>query len=127
MNEYLGPTVEFIDQWRVRSKIDELVSPGPADTFVFICEHPDSISAGVFIVPFSAPKAFGETLISVPSSHHGRSGVISFADGHVEKHQWKDPRTVWPLRHARIPPTDLRMPNNPDPVWLRERTARLSQ
>src|SRR5439155_15724300 len=44
INAYLGSkTRSFGDDWRMRRLVSEFLSPPPSDTFVFICEHPDSI------------------------------------------------------------------------------------
>jgi prepilin-type N-terminal cleavage/methylation domain-containing protein/prepilin-type processing-associated H-X9-DG protein len=63
-----------------------------------------------------------------PSVEHFGSGVLAFADGHVEAHRWRDAETVKAARdggagdgaHFTFVP-----PNNPDLVWLQEHaTAR---
>ncbi len=122
MNDYLGAWVGSLsvgDFWRTRRQISQFVSPPPCDTFVFICEHPDSIQDGTFIVDMD-----GRGWDSLPScQQHGRSGVLSFADGHVEKHRWVDSRTYRPYLHERF--IGGLMPGNKDVEWLRQRTAQL--
>jgi prepilin-type processing-associated H-X9-DG protein len=39
-----------------------------------------------------------ESFFNLPASRHGRSGVLSYTDGHVELHRWKDPRTFQPVQ-----------------------------
>ena len=122
MNDYLGAWVGSLglgDFWRVRRQMSQFVAPSPCETFVFICEHPDSIQDGTFIVDVD-----GRGWDSLPScQQHGRSGVLSFADGHVEKHRWLDPQMIRPYLHEGFPGNVI--PNSKDVEWLRERTAQL--
>jgi prepilin-type processing-associated H-X9-DG protein len=62
----------------------------PAQTFVFIEEHPNSINAGGFAVRMAdgLPDA-SVMLVDYPAGHHGGAGEMSFADGHVEIHKWR--------------------------------------
>ncbi len=68
--------------------------PSPANIFVFLDEHPDSINDGYFIEqpPSSTP---GDTYtdpnyewVDLPASYHNGGGSFSFADGHTEIHHW---------------------------------------
>jgi prepilin-type processing-associated H-X9-DG protein len=67
----------------------------PSSMFLFLEEHPDSINDGYFDVgniPYPiTPTTMGEFL-DVPASFHHGSCNFSFSDGHVELHQWQDPR-----------------------------------
>jgi prepilin-type N-terminal cleavage/methylation domain-containing protein len=57
--------------------------PSPAETWVFVDEHPDSINdAGFF-----NPGQF--TLHDVPAAYHCGAAGFSFADGHSEIHKWQ--------------------------------------
>ena len=125
MNAYLGDFFgaahpRLFDGWRVRLYIGQFVSPAPCDTFVFICEHPDSIQDGAFITDMHTDY---ESLTSLPGSFHGHSGVLSFADGHVEKHRWLDSRTIRPYMREGF--AGGRVAGSKDVQWLRERTAQL--
>lgn len=90
----------------------------PADLFVFLDVYAQSICHPFFGV-YLAEDAF----FNFPAAYHNRSGVLGFADGHVERHRWMDPRTTSPQSpnfHAHHDPS----PNNPDLAWLRQRTSR---
>jgi len=65
--------------------------PRPADIFVFLDEHPDSISDGYFV-----NKAYKAEWIRLPASYHDRAASFSFVDGHVEVHRWRYSRTCPP-------------------------------
>ncbi len=63
-----------------------------------------------------------DQFFNFPGSVHSKRTVISFSDGHVEKHQWTDKRTMEaysPDYHKHNDPS----PNNSDLRWLRERTT----
>jgi prepilin-type N-terminal cleavage/methylation domain-containing protein/prepilin-type processing-associated H-X9-DG protein len=121
MNSFLGPKTMELRDWMVSRSISRIVKPPPVDTFVFICEHPDSIEDGAFAVYMFVEN--GEGWGSLPSSHHRGSGILSFADGHVEKHRWVDSRTIRPYMRERQ--SVGRVPGSKDVQWLREHTAPL--
>jgi prepilin-type N-terminal cleavage/methylation domain-containing protein/prepilin-type processing-associated H-X9-DG protein len=61
----------------------DFLYPGPAETWVFCDEHPDSINdAGFF-----NPNAW--EWVDVPATYHGGGAGFTFADGHSEIHKWK--------------------------------------
>jgi len=57
--------------------------PSPAETFVFLDEHPDSINDPGFFPPNSQT-----CIVDVPATLHGGAASFAFADGHLETHQW---------------------------------------
>ncbi len=63
-------------------KTSDFIFPGPADTWVFMDEHPCSMNdAGFF-----NPRA--NSWVDQPASYHNGAAGISFADGHSETHRW---------------------------------------
>ncbi len=60
-----------------------------------------------------------------PASFHKGTGGVSFADGHAETHRWLDARTRPPVRYSNALQLNVRSPNNPDVLWLPERTSAL--
>jgi prepilin-type processing-associated H-X9-DG protein len=94
----------------------------PASLLTFIDEHPDSLDFVSFWVPVrrSTPLISG-TFTSWPSSLHGGTASIAFADGHVELHKWVDPRTKMAPTYTQRIPLDLPIANNRDVAWLQER------
>src|SRR6185437_10193474 len=64
------------------TKLKEI--PSPANTWVFIDEHPDSINDPGFFNPQSATQ-----MTDTPSTLHDDACGLSFADGHAEIHQWQ--------------------------------------
>lgn len=65
----------------------------PAETWVTVDEHPDSVNDAFFIVSRTA-SAWGD----LPSSLHCGGCGFSFADGHAEVHQWKSRTSIYPVR-----------------------------
>ena len=65
--------------------------PAPARIFVFLDEHPDSISDGYFV-----NRSYYPEWIRLPASWHNGAATFSFADGHTETHPWKCASTMPP-------------------------------
>ena len=78
--------------------------PRPAEIFVFLDEHPDSIDDGYFLNREAAavsrvPGIEGvadDKWHDLPASYHNRSTAFSFADGHASLHRWLDATTIRP-------------------------------
>jgi prepilin-type N-terminal cleavage/methylation domain-containing protein/prepilin-type processing-associated H-X9-DG protein len=65
-------------------KTTALQYPGPAQTWVFIDEHPDSINDAGFFNPEHA-----NLITDTPATYHNGASGVSFADGHSEVHRWR--------------------------------------
>jgi prepilin-type N-terminal cleavage/methylation domain-containing protein/prepilin-type processing-associated H-X9-DG protein len=112
--------------WQTYGKIEEMMAPGPAMTFVYIDENPNTIDDASFAVQMADKTQF----IELPSSFHNNSGAIGFADGHSEIHKWNGAicqqpyyPNVWdtaPLVRS-IPAADTASQN--DLIWLQQRTS----
>jgi prepilin-type N-terminal cleavage/methylation domain-containing protein/prepilin-type processing-associated H-X9-DG protein len=74
--------------------------PRPADIFVFLDEHPDSIDDGYFLNR-ELPQL---TWNDLPASYHDGAASFSFADGHSEFHRWRNASTRQPARAYGINP-----------------------
>ena len=67
----------------------------PSNIFVFIDEHPDFLSDGIFFVHPDVDSALGNAhWHDLPSSLHGGLGTLSYADCHVEARRWYTKRKV---------------------------------
>ncbi len=110
---------EGFRQWLKLSTVNR-----PAQYFVVIDEHPDSINDGYFLNnPTSVQTSWGDN----PATFHGGAGGISFADGHSEIHRWRGPATQAPVKMNGSQP-DIPFGNNAankaDYQWLvMDRTA----
>jgi prepilin-type N-terminal cleavage/methylation domain-containing protein/prepilin-type processing-associated H-X9-DG protein len=121
MNEFVGDEDHFNPYFYSFWKTSDFNVPGPANTFVFVDEHEDSIFGGTFSVDmgFAGPDTWW---LQLPASRHGRAGTFSFADGHGEIKKWRDPRTIVPVKHVWRSEGEY-SPHNPDILWLRERAT----
>jgi prepilin-type N-terminal cleavage/methylation domain-containing protein/prepilin-type processing-associated H-X9-DG protein len=82
----------------------------PSDLFVFCDESMYTIDDGVLWI-----DSYYGTLPNVPASYHNNGGSFSFADGHVERHQWQ----TGTMQNAKgyKPPVPMTI-KNPDWAWL---------
>jgi prepilin-type processing-associated H-X9-DG protein len=78
-NAEVGP---FAILYRYIKKTPEFQYPGPAETWVFVDEHPDSINDSAFFSPER------QSWIDLPAIYHNGGASFSFADGHAEIHKW---------------------------------------
>jgi len=69
-------------------KFTEMHSPGPADCWVLMDEHPNSNDDATFFVNPVDANGSGTSFTELPGSLHGKSGGIAFGDGHSEMHKW---------------------------------------
>lgn len=123
LNAYVGWEGPFDDRMSIAYKIfkknSEVIMPKPGGVFLFQDVHPDSICWPYFGVYMDERL---DRFFNFPASHHNRSGVISFSDGHAEAHRWRDARTVTAFSRDYHDHNDL-SPKNVDVAWLRERTT----
>jgi prepilin-type processing-associated H-X9-DG protein len=113
--------------YKTYDKLAHIVKP--ADTFVFIEEHPNSINDGAFAWQmYDAATPDNPTIVDFPGSYHsGRCG-LSFSDGHAEIHKWVG-STIQPRVNPSEKTPDPNMHNKaagdsaPDVWWLSSRAT----
>lgn len=129
INAYMGWAVPLdslraiTPGYRVFLKTGDFTQLGPADFYLLLDVLPESICLPAFGLRMPGDE---DSFFHYPSSLHNRRGVLTFADGHSELHQWVDERT----RPRPMPDPDFTsgfinhygMPNprNPDLAWLRQ-------
>ena len=141
MNLYLGgfggptspdPTGGWfsINTWMLYYHFADLANPGSSQIFVFIDEREDAINWGNFLTDmsgFKPPNGAAYKLGDYPASYHGKSGGLSFADGHSEIHRWADERTMPPLNFEGTINGNgggsISSPYNVDVGWLQARST----
>ncbi len=93
--------------------------PAPAEIFVFVEEHPDSINDGYFLNHIESQR-----WTDLPASYHNGAANLSFADGHIETHKWlcgsTKPRPVPDAAHL---PFLVPSGQAADFNWLMSRTS----
>ncbi len=78
--------------------------PSSAQYFVFLDESTDTIDNGHFLINFSLNYT-AAIIGDHAATYHGRSGNLSYVDGHAASRHW-----------SASPVTDL----NPDAIWLEQ-------
>lgn len=121
MNSFVGDYVGLMDrfgntQYRVFNKFADFTVPGPANTFIFLDECPDSINDGLFQVNMA-----NNSWSDIVSSVHNGGGNLSFADGHAEIHKWKDGITKAKVVKGQCPAYGQTSPY--DYTWLQQRAT----
>jgi prepilin-type N-terminal cleavage/methylation domain-containing protein/prepilin-type processing-associated H-X9-DG protein len=105
-------------QYRVFKRTTDIGDPGPTDLFVFAEIHSESICR-----PFFGMIMTRSAFYHFPGNYHGRSSMLSFADGHVQGHRWQDARTYNPPKTVVWHDHNYASPNNPDVVWLQQHAS----
>ncbi len=141
MNHYIGNQQGSL-LWRVFKQMGDFREFGPSRIFVFLDEHPDTISP--------APPKFGLALSrgisgsfhtdgsamgDLPASYHSRGTTLAFADGHAEYKKWKVPDTSQPVRYelycGEDYPNSITIHNwffdGADHAWLADRMTEPSE
>ncbi|MEO6182935.1 MAG: prepilin-type N-terminal cleavage/methylation domain-containing protein [Verrucomicrobiota bacterium] len=123
MNGFMGDTGklnEFVlnPTWKnnIYLKYTDIRKPGPAKTFVFLDEHPDSINDGLFNVAMDQ-TAWDD----VPASYHNGACGFSFADGHSEIKKWLDLNTKQPVLKMN-PSSGTGKISSRDYPWIKNHT-----
>jgi prepilin-type N-terminal cleavage/methylation domain-containing protein len=82
-----GPNnLSQVNGYRGAAKASDLMIPGPALTWVYVDEHPDSMNdAGCF------PPNTATNIPDAPATSHGGACGFGMADGHGEIHKWRGP------------------------------------
>jgi prepilin-type processing-associated H-X9-DG protein len=104
------------------TKISDIQFPGPAQTFVYLDEHPDSMNDPGFFSPHQT------ALVDLPATYHNDAATFSFADGHSELHKWSgcltQPRARQVLDSYTL--SLISSAGDPDIHWLSFHTQRVS-
>jgi len=127
MNAFFGPYSTTPDvTWNGRNtyntdyrqwlKMSEVARP--ADIFVFLDEHPDSINDGYYLNNPDGASQWGDG----PASYHNGACGLSFADGDSMIHKWTSSTTKLPVQFAWNPPS-FDAAGQKDYQWLMQRTA----
>jgi len=104
----------------VYRKASDMRKLTPANAWVLVDEHPDSINDAALIeIPGTA---WGD----LPASYHNGACGFAFADGHSEIHKWLDQNTIQPVNYSPLQIYQINLlegPNARDLPWLLARTG----
>ncbi len=76
---------------RSYKRYSEIQKPPPAQFLVFMEVHEDGIVDSLFGVP-QINSHYDGNWFDLPANRHGEGAVLSFADGHAERWQWRYPK-----------------------------------
>ncbi len=78
--------------WVTYAKMSQTSKSGPANLWVIVDEHPNSINDPVFQMAMGTPDVNGnatsQNFIDAPASYHNGACTFAFVDGHAEIHKW---------------------------------------
>jgi len=121
MNAYVGWTGQWDNRlsadYTVFKKMSQVVPPLSAGLFLFSDVNPNSICW-----PYFGVQMTQDVFLLFPGASHNRGDVLSYIDGHAERHPWLDQRTITAYSanyHAHNDPS----PGNVDLVWLRQHSS----
>ena len=113
-----GPNNLYI--YRGAAKSSDLTIPGPARTWVYMDEHPDSINDPGLCAPNNAAN-----MPDAPATYHNGAAGIVMADGRCEMHRWRGPTMNKPRSQGGLAGINFNAQNNystvvgdPDLLWL---------
>ena len=93
---YRGAGSIWYPTYRKYDKAADVTSPTPADLWLMVDEHPDSINDGWMITNPTATNAW----VDLPGSMHAGACGFNFTDGHSEIRRWVDASTRIPVRRV---------------------------
>ncbi len=104
MNCFVGCTDYALLSWfptgyKVFLKEADFTVPGPAMTWIFVDEHPDSINDAMIAMNMPAATSWpnATTWQDMPASYHNGACGFGFADGHAEIKKWLDGNSKPPV------------------------------
>jgi prepilin-type N-terminal cleavage/methylation domain-containing protein len=109
-------------------KVSQMVNPPPANTWVLLDEHPDSMNDAGFFAPYGSPAgspggAAAYTFVDIPANLHNGACGVDFADGHAEIHKWTQ-QGIKGMAVRYDNAIVVNGPQNLDAQWLYLRTPR---
>jgi prepilin-type N-terminal cleavage/methylation domain-containing protein/prepilin-type processing-associated H-X9-DG protein len=119
MNKYMGNKSDG-SSWMFFVKSGDVVRP--ANYFVFLDEHPDSINDGFYACDGPPPSGNVQNWADLPASAHGGACGFSFADGHTEIKKWRDGTTIVPVTEGNVLGRQT-LGNTSDITWVNERAT----
>ena len=119
MNGWVGGSKPWDgENYTMFGKFGDYTSLSPSDGIVFVDERDDGVDDGFFSIEEDKPD-----IENIPAFYHNSAGILSFADGHVERHKWTTPEVLQPPQ--AIGTTSVRVvtvscdTNNADYQYLR--------
>jgi prepilin-type N-terminal cleavage/methylation domain-containing protein/prepilin-type processing-associated H-X9-DG protein len=96
----------------------------PANIWLLLDEHPDSINDAAFALKMPVVAQATEW-IDVPAKYHGNACGFTFVDGHALVRKWVNPQLIPPVNFVQNPPNTPTAggTGNRDILWIAEHTT----
>jgi prepilin-type N-terminal cleavage/methylation domain-containing protein len=121
MSNWMGGTAYNGENYVVIHKIEDMVTPSPAKSWVVLDEREDSINDGWFAVDMD--RAYSDGLVvDYPAAYHNGAGGLNFADGHSEIRRWVTPELQRPVKRSTLLALGTQLAPG-DMQWLADRTT----
>jgi prepilin-type N-terminal cleavage/methylation domain-containing protein/prepilin-type processing-associated H-X9-DG protein len=92
LNGWINPQVPWnAENYVVFHSFSDFTGLSPSDGITFVDERDDSVDDGFFAI-----EEQNADLTNIPIFYHNNRGVLSFADGHAELHQWTTAAVLQP-------------------------------
>lgn len=104
-------------------KTSDLNVPGPAESWVFTDENPDSIDDSILYSNPAYTDGLG-SFTELPGSDHNGACGVTFADGHSEIHKWVDSRTLHTVQYIQYQRVNISGTSSQDLAWMAAHTPR---
>jgi prepilin-type N-terminal cleavage/methylation domain-containing protein/prepilin-type processing-associated H-X9-DG protein len=119
INGWIGTSTPWNgESYAVFKRFGDFTKLNPSDGITFVDERDDSVDDGFFAIEQSK-----DDIENIPAFYHNNRGVLSFADGHAELHQWTTTAVTQPPQAIGITTTHLTTvscaDNNADYQYLR--------
>jgi prepilin-type N-terminal cleavage/methylation domain-containing protein/prepilin-type processing-associated H-X9-DG protein len=109
-------------------KDTDMTRPSPANLWLILDDHPDSINNSEFSVEMDTITDSGAVWLDHASCLHNGGGGFTFCDGHAVIHTWRGPNWKTILRYPPQfnndwGPTQVGGPDSVDLRWLGQHTS----
>jgi len=111
---YTGEGINYNPGYLSYTYGSDLTCPSPANAFIFLDEHPDSIQDGYLEIDSAPNGGFPD----IPASYIEGGCGFSFADGHGEIHQWQTANLMIPAVFGATIHYAVGGASNPDWLWF---------
>jgi prepilin-type N-terminal cleavage/methylation domain-containing protein/prepilin-type processing-associated H-X9-DG protein len=106
-------------EWLSYEKVSDITKPSPANLYVTLEEHPDSINDAWQVTDVVDTSTWED----LPASYHDKACDFSFADGHAEMHRWLREATCAPVLKVQENGVWHDTPGNVDISWLTNKVS----
>jgi len=102
-------------------KLSEFLYPSPAEAYVFLDEHPDTMNDPAFFSPHQT------SWIDLPATYHNGGAGFAFADCHAEIHTWTGSVSKAGIAYiGAMSPVISGYAGDPDIHWMSYHAERIS-